>query len=332
MSDLKFSCPACGQNISCDTALAGKDIPCPHCNAVIVVPQANVSAAAASSEKPGAGEPAGQNAPAPVQRTSRLAIASLVCSLASFFTCIGWIPGVICGHMARSRIRRDQSLKGSGLATAGLVIGYLALLVEVGSAAVYVAKVSHAVKQGFDSVQQNLATNGITVTQNQAPSGTQAAPATATPDSRTVGNEIEADSGGWTTDLDKMSFPNHPARGEIHGTNFAFRTASYRPPNVRITSANHLLMELRGVGDTIEGKSYEIHATDANKANPRVRIVWNEEGASASVVFSKGYAMRLEFGQAVNGVVRGKIYVCLPDDAKSYVAGTISVKLLPRPN
>jgi hypothetical protein len=337
MSDIKFSCPACRQDISYDAALVGKDITCPHCNAMVVVPQVSVSAAAASSDKPDVtpppipnlAEPASQDAPVSVQRTSRLAIASVVCSVASFFTCIGWIPGVICGHMARSRIRRDQSLKGSGLATAGLVLGYLALAVEVGSA-VYLEKFSHALKQGFDNVQQNLATNTIIVTQNQPVSSNQPPPTVTAPDSRIADNEVESDNDGWTTDLDKMSFPNHPARGEVHGTNFTFRSATYRPPNLRINSTNHQLVELRGVGDTIEGKSYEIHATDTDKANPRVRILWDEEGASSSVVFSKGYAMRLEFGQAVNGVVSGKIYVCLPDDSKSHIAGTFSVKL-PRP-
>ena len=38
MSDLKFSCPSCGQHIQCDETYAGEKIPCPGCAAVVRVP------------------------------------------------------------------------------------------------------------------------------------------------------------------------------------------------------------------------------------------------------------------------------------------------------
>ena len=49
------------------------------------------------------------------------------------FTC-GWIftaiPAVICGHVARAKIRKSGgALGGKGIATAGLILGYIALLV-----------------------------------------------------------------------------------------------------------------------------------------------------------------------------------------------------------
>ena len=39
MSEFTFSCPACGRAILADTAYAGKDITCPICKAIIVVPK-----------------------------------------------------------------------------------------------------------------------------------------------------------------------------------------------------------------------------------------------------------------------------------------------------
>ena len=135
MSEFNFSCPACGHNILCDTARIGTEIVCPACNATVVVPPETAGLA--------------QTGIAPTQKTSGLAVASLVCSLASLIMCIGWIPGIICGHIAKSRIRRDPSLKGNGLATAGLVIGYLFLMTEAGTTAVYVWRVSTAVKHGY---------------------------------------------------------------------------------------------------------------------------------------------------------------------------------------
>ena len=64
----------------------------------------------------------------PVAETSGYAIASLVCSLASWFVVpfFGAIAGVILGHIARHEIRQSYGQKsGGGLAIAGLVIGYI---------------------------------------------------------------------------------------------------------------------------------------------------------------------------------------------------------------
>jgi hypothetical protein len=38
MSDLKFSCPSCGQHIQCEESHAGEKIPCPGCALLIRVP------------------------------------------------------------------------------------------------------------------------------------------------------------------------------------------------------------------------------------------------------------------------------------------------------
>src|SRR5205814_5483318 len=70
----------------------------------------------------------------PVLHTAPAAIWSLVLAILSF-TC-GWlftaIPAVICGHVARSRIRKSGgALRGKGIATAGLILGYIALVLGV---------------------------------------------------------------------------------------------------------------------------------------------------------------------------------------------------------
>jgi hypothetical protein len=60
-------------------------------------------------------------------RTEPLAIWSLVLSLVGLFCCglLFGVPGIICGYMARSKIQKNPALQGQGLATAGLVIGYV---------------------------------------------------------------------------------------------------------------------------------------------------------------------------------------------------------------
>jgi competence protein ComGC len=68
------------------------------------------------------------NAPQP--KTPALAIWSLVLGILSLtcFSILTAIPGVICGHIAWSRIKRSGgALAGDGLAIAGLITGYIGI-------------------------------------------------------------------------------------------------------------------------------------------------------------------------------------------------------------
>ena len=72
--------------------------------------------------------------PQTVPRTPATAIWSLILAVLSF-TC-GWlftaIPAVICGHVARAKIRKSGgALDGKGIATAGLILGYIALAIGI---------------------------------------------------------------------------------------------------------------------------------------------------------------------------------------------------------
>lgn len=161
MSDFKFLCPECGQKILCDSSLSGAQITCPGCQKTITIPSAPAAAptpaiAAAALAPVAAGgvaaataapppprraappltQPLPRPAPAPAAektRHSALAIASLLCSV---FIPLGFIPGLICGHMAKERLRKNVFLDGETLANAGLAISYsvLAALVLCGIA------------------------------------------------------------------------------------------------------------------------------------------------------------------------------------------------------
>lgn len=74
------------------------------------------------------------SAPAPARQTSSLAIASLVFGVLgwSLLPMLGSIAAILCGHMARSEIRRAAgALEGDGLAVVGLVLGYAAIALGV---------------------------------------------------------------------------------------------------------------------------------------------------------------------------------------------------------
>jgi len=59
------------------------------------------------------------------KKISKLAISSLILSISSVFLWLTWIPGIICGHLAKARIKSNPNLKGNWIAIAGLVTGYI---------------------------------------------------------------------------------------------------------------------------------------------------------------------------------------------------------------
>jgi Domain of unknown function (DUF4190) len=60
----------------------------------------------------------------PRQKTNGMAVASLVLSISALFCGLPAILGIICGHVALGQINR-RGEHGRGLAIAGLVIGYV---------------------------------------------------------------------------------------------------------------------------------------------------------------------------------------------------------------
>lgn len=71
----------------------------------------------------------GQTAPAGA-KTNTLAIISLVASLLGLATGIGFLVGIICGHIALGQIKKTGE-QGRGLAVAGLIIGYIGIVLAI---------------------------------------------------------------------------------------------------------------------------------------------------------------------------------------------------------
>ena len=67
----------------------------------------------------------------PTRQTSALAVVSLVSGILgwSLLPLIGSIAAIITGHLARAEIRRaPERLDGDGMALAGLILGYVMLV------------------------------------------------------------------------------------------------------------------------------------------------------------------------------------------------------------
>ena len=70
----------------------------------------------------------------PVAKSKYSVMAAVSLSLSCLSVLIGplgYIPGIIFGHAARSECKRNPELMGSGMALAGLLIGYLGLILTI---------------------------------------------------------------------------------------------------------------------------------------------------------------------------------------------------------
>lgn len=100
------------------------------------------------------------------KQTAGLAIASLVLGIAGFVLIgpLGAIPAVICGHIAKSRIKKSQgALGGDGMALAGLILGYVNMGLMILIIPMCAAITIPAFVRARDVSQQNACINNLRI-------------------------------------------------------------------------------------------------------------------------------------------------------------------------
>jgi hypothetical protein len=101
--------------------------------ALSTVPGVTAAAASSASHVPPAAVLVAPAALVPQRKTEQLAVLSLIFSVLGLFgfCCglflAGGVAGIVCGHIALSRIKANPELEGHGLALTGVIIGYLAV-------------------------------------------------------------------------------------------------------------------------------------------------------------------------------------------------------------
>ena len=99
------------------------------------------------------GPVAGPAPAAPVTRTNGYAIASFACGLGQFAVGpLATVPAIVFGHMAMSRIRRTGE-QGTGLAVAGLALGWGAVILGVIVAVIAIVVGIHAGMHGMGAMR-----------------------------------------------------------------------------------------------------------------------------------------------------------------------------------
>lgn len=139
----------------------------------------------------------------------------------------------------------------------------------------------------------------------------------------------------WTLDLSRMSVPDAPAAGKVHGQDFRPDRIQFENGILTFRQGQEFFADLEfnvflflTKGESIAGKSFRVN-NNTEFGNPHVNVAWMPKEKFGAVpnttTFMNKYAMILEFGPLQNGAIRGKIYLCVPDESKSFVAGTFTI-------
>lgn len=142
-----------------------------------------------------------------------------------------------------------------------------------------------------------------------------------------------ADATNWTLNLAKARIPDAPVSGAVRGFGFKLDRAVIQggrldlrqgpkwPPDVGVSL--HLYGERT---EDLAGRTVVLEATRTNA--PRLILRWKDsQDRVTTKEYRKGYAARVEFGSVSSNRISGKIFIAVPDENKSYVAGTFSAEI-----
>jgi hypothetical protein len=185
-------------------------------------------------------------------------------------------------------------------------------------------KIAGAVKQGVAAAQQQSTSNASSSSSNAA--------------NRTRSKAAQDDN-LWNLNLTTARFPDQPAAGKIHGQDFTVESAQAQNGNITLREGPDLVPDRAVViltslknNQSLAGRKYDISPANSDlspSAMPHIHLMWKEEGSDTNKIYAKGkdYAMKLELGAMdAGGKIPAKIYLCLPDKEKSYVAGAFDIE------
>lgn len=134
---------------------------------------------------------------------------------------------------------------------------------------------------------------------------------------------------------DVPAIPAAPAMGQVHGKPFAVESSSIENGVLTLRVGKDVtadlevkVMQFTPPWEVPAGKNFRVTGQTGAGA-PQIMLAWKGEGQSAPAEqkFTDKYTLVLELGQEKDKKLPGKIYLSLPDEAKSNVAGTFDADI-----
>lgn len=144
-----------------------------------------------------------------------------------------------------------------------------------------------------------------------------------------------ANDTNWTLNLAGIQIPEAKAYGRIDGYDFTLQQATLQGGTLTLRQGTGKTADLAMVlnlfanqGEDLAGQSFTIEPNVEKAAKLTLR--WKDEdnpGKTINKSFTKGYALRLEFGEVNAKRIGGKLYLCTPDKGHSFIAGTFDAEI-----
>jgi hypothetical protein len=138
----------------------------------------------------------------------------------------------------------------------------------------------------------------------------------------------------WTLNVTNAVIPNGELAGRIHGNGFLCERSSFKAGRLSFRQGASSLPDLGitvslGVRqpEDLNGKAIVVAPNGPGQA-PRVVLRWKDDQQEpVTEHIHAGYAMKLVFGPVVEGRIRGRIFIALPDDQKSFAGGNFEAEI-----
>ena len=127
------------------------------------------------------------------------------------------------------------------------------------------------------------------------------------------------------------AIPNQPVKGQVNGKPFAMDGSKLEGGALTLSQGSDVAIRVdlsTKPWETPNGKSFKLGPASGTDL-PRIAILRKNEGQGNTNVkrYDKKYTLQLEFGQEGDRKLPGKIYLVLPDDAKTSIAGTFKADI-----
>ena len=154
----------------------------------------------------------------------------------------------------------------------------------------------------------------------------------STGEEKSVSVQVATNNVAWRPDLADAKTPDADVAGKLRGEFVAcnrqtltggalgFRQTTRGTPDLSVT-----IYFFAKQAEELRGKIISLTTNDSPV--PRVIVRWKEGRDTRSQVFTNGYALKMEFGEIIGNHMPGKIYLCLPDEAQSRVAGIFNAEI-----
>jgi hypothetical protein len=336
MADIKFSCPHCNRAIQCDELWGGHQIQCPVCQGEMTVPQLKPEPA------PSLGKTL---VPTPPAGSGKLSAGRTQVARSSTGTGASQKPFQPVAQKKSNPLLKFGLIGVLLVAIAGggyFAVDYFGLL---GGEPV-VKPVPKKKAGGAPRGPLGEATGAMDASEaldGGGGGGTDAGSAPAKPAPRPA--ELPVIAPLYTLEVSKAKIPESKVNGIISTNKFVSDTARIdRGPTAYVLTlrqgagtvpdaAVQVFLRLKPT-DGPTNQSFTVSHENKDPVVSQVVKLWKDprRGVQQKPV-SLGFCLKLELAGITNGIIPGKIYLALPDDEQSVVAGVFNASLIiPDPN